>query len=164
MKAAPSTPKAIPRAPRAPAASWAATAAIPVNASPFAPTASANATEPDTGSPRADSTTDSSAATATLAVTAVSRPAVSAACRPTTAEPTSSRRPASSSPLVCLITMKTVISAQNRAAQTPIRQAVSAPTEDPFSCPYRNRSAGLPPPLTTSWSRAAAVEYSFLKV
>ena len=158
MKAAPSTPKAIPRAPRAPAASWAATAAIPVKASPFAPMASANTSELETGSPRADSTTNSSAATATLAVTAVSRPAVSAACRPTTAEPTSSRRPASSSPLVCLITMKTVIRAQKRAAQTPIRQAVSAPTEDPFSCPYRNRSAGLPPPLTTSRSRAAAVE------
>ena len=82
---------------------------------------------------------------------------MSAACRPTTAEPTSSRRPASSSPLVCLITMKIVISAPKMAAQTPYRQAVSAPIEDPFSRPYRNRSAGLPPPLTTSWARAAAV-------
>ena len=120
--------------------------------------ASANATDPETGSPTADRTTHSSADTATLAVTAVSRPAVSAACRPTAAEPTSSRRPASSSPRVCLTTMKVVISAPNRAAQTPIRHAVSAPTEDPFSCPYRNRSAGLPPPLCTSWARAAAAE------
>ena len=89
---------------------------------------------------------------------------MSAACRPTTAEPTSSRRPASSSALVCRTTMKIVISAPNRAAQTPIRQEVSAPTEDPFSWPYRNRSAGLPPPVATSRSRAAAVEYSFLNV
>ena len=91
-----------------------------------------------------------------MAVTAVAKPAVSAACRPTTAEPTSSRRPASSSARVCLITRKVVISAPNKAAQTPIRQKVSAPIEDPLSWPYRNLSAGLPPPLAASWARAAA--------
>ena len=106
-----------------------------MNASPLAPIASASATEPETGSPEAGSATLSSTAIATLAVAAVSRPAVSAACRPTTAEPTSSRRPASSSPLVCLITMKTVISAPKMAAHIPYRQVVSAPIEDPFSRP-----------------------------
>ena len=83
---------------------------------------------------------------------------MSAACRPTTAEPTSSRRPASSSARVCLITRKIVISAPNKAAQTPIRQKVSAPIEDPLSWPYRNLSAGLPPPLAASWARAVAAE------
>ena len=135
MNATPSTPKQIPRAPRAPEASWAATAAIPVNASPLAPMASASATEPETGSPEAGSATLSRTDIATLAVTAGSRPAVSAACRPTTAEPTSSRRPASSSPRVCLITMKIVISAPKMAAHIPYRQAVRAPIEDPFSRP-----------------------------
>jgi hypothetical protein len=70
-----------------------------------------------------------------LAVAAVSKPAVSAACRPTTAEPMSSWRPASSSALVCLITMKIVISAPKIAAQVPYRQAVSAPVEDPYRRP-----------------------------
>ena len=80
---------------------------------------------------------------ARLAATAVSRPAVSAACRPTAAEPTSSSRPASSSALVCLITMKIVISAAKMAAQIPYRQVVSAPSEDPSSRPYRKPERGV---------------------
>jgi len=81
------------------------------------------------------SATDSSTMSVRLAVTATPTAAASGACRPTRAEPTSSRRPASSSARVCLVTMKMLISAANRAAQTPYRHAVSAPIEVPFSRP-----------------------------
>ncbi len=106
-----------------------------MNASPLAPIASASPSDPETGSPENGSARHSRTDIARLAVTAVSGPAVSAACRPTAWAPTSSRRPASSSPLVCLITMKIVISAPKMAAQTPYRQTVRAPIEDPYRRP-----------------------------
>src|SRR6185437_3420446 len=133
--ATPSTPIARPRAARALAVSWAATTLTPVNASPQVPIASASATDPAAGSPSAGSTTQSSPARTALARTATAIADVSGACRPTWADRTSSRRPASSSPLVCRTTRKTDISAANSAPHTPYRQAVSAPTESPFSRP-----------------------------
>ena len=90
--------------------------------------------------------------------------ATRAACRPTTAEPTSSSRPASSSDLVCLITTKIAISAAKMPAQIPYRQVVSDPREAPYIRPYRNRRAGLQPPVAASAARPAAVGYSLLKV
>jgi len=115
--------------------SWAATALIPVNASPQVPIASASAADPAAGSPVNGSTTHSSAVSSRFASVATASAAKSGACRPTRAEPISSRRPASSSALVCLMTMNIVISAANSAPHTPYRQAVSAPTEIPFSRP-----------------------------
>ena len=95
---------------------------------------------------------------------AVASPATRAACRPTTVEPTSSSRPASSSDLVCLITTKIASSAAKMPAQMPYRQVVSDPRDDPFTLPYRNRRAGFPPPVAASAARPAAVGYSFLNV
>ena len=102
--------------------------------------------------------------TATLAAAAVTIPAVRAACRPTAADPTSSSLPASSSVLVCLITMKMAISAAKMPAHIPYRQAVSDPSEEPSILPYRKRRAGFVPPAAASAARPAAVGYSFLKV
>ena len=147
-KATPSTASAIPRAVRALAVSWAATAVIPVKASPQQPMPSASATEPAAGRPTSGRATQSSTEVARTPVAAVTNPATRAACRPTTAEPTSSSRPASSSDLVCLITTKMASSATKTPAQTPYRQAVSEPREEPSSLPYRNRRAGLPPPVS----------------
>src|SRR6185437_1698057 len=133
--ATPSTPIARPRAARAPEVSWAATRLTPVNDRPQVPIASASAADPAAGKPRTGSTRHSSATRVALASTVTARADVSGACRPTLADLTSSRRPASSSPLVCLTTRKTDISAANSAPQTPYRQAVRAPTESPFSRP-----------------------------
>ena len=132
---APSTPNTRPRAARAPDVSWAATALIPVKASPQVPMASASAAEPVKGSPMSGSSTHSSTVSTTLAAVATASADISGAWRPTRAEPISSRRPASSSALVCLMTMKTDMSAANSAPQTPYRHAVSAPTDVPFSRP-----------------------------
>ena len=49
-------------------------------------------------------------------------------------------------------------------AQIPYRQAVSEPSESPFSRPYRNRRAGFASPDAASAARPAAVGYSFLNV
>ena len=133
--AAPSTPKARPRAARAPDVSCAVTAAMPANASPQVPIASDSATDPAAGSPSSGSTTHSTAAITTLARAATPIADASGACRPTRAEPISSSRPASSSALLCLMTMKTLIRAANSPPQTPYRQAASAPAEVPFSRP-----------------------------
>jgi hypothetical protein len=163
-KATPSTASAIPRAARALAVSWAATAAIAVKASPQQPMPSASAAAPAAGRPTSGSTAQSSAVTARTPAAAVTSPATSAACRPTTVEPTSSSRPASSSDLVCLITTKMASRAAKMPAQTPYRQAVSEPREEPSSLPYRNRRAGLLPPVAASAARPASVGYSFLNV
>ena len=163
-KATPSTPSAIPRAVRALEVSWAATAVIPVKASPQQPMPSASAAEPAAGRPTSGSATHSRTETARRAAAAVASPATRAACRPTTAEPTSSSRPASSSDLVCLITTKMAISAAKMPAQIPYRQVVSDPREEPSSLPYRKRRAGLAPPVAASAARPAAVGYSFLNV
>ena len=56
-----------PRAARAPAVSCAATALIPVNASPQVPMASDSATEPAAGRPSGGSTTHSTTVSTTLA-------------------------------------------------------------------------------------------------
>ena len=124
-----------PRADRAPAVSCAATALTPANASPQPPMASASAAEPATGKPSTGSTRHSTAVSTTLPPAATAIADASGACRPIRADPISSRRPASSSPLVCRTTRKTDMSAANSAPHTPYRQAVSAPTELPFSRP-----------------------------
>ena len=154
----------MPRAARAPEASCAASAATAAKASPQVVMASAKATEPAAGSPTRISTMTSRIVSTTLAATATSRPAVSAASRPTAAEPISSSRPASSSALVCLTTRKMLISAAKMAAHTPYRQALTAPRESPQNRPYRNTSAGLRPPLVARAARAAAVGYSLLRL
>ena len=92
-KATPSTPRAIPRAVRALEVSWAATAVIPVKASPQQPMPDASRTEPPAGSPTSGSAMLSSTETAMTPEAAVASPATRAACRPTTVEPTSSSRP-----------------------------------------------------------------------
>ncbi len=94
----------------------------------------------------------------------MSSAAVSAAFRPTTAEPTSSSRPLSSSALVCLITMKMLISPAPSAANPPYRQAVSEPSELPYNGPYSESSAGLCPAVAANTARPATVGYSFLKL
>ena len=134
-KATPRTARAIPRAERALEVSWAATAEIPANASAQQPTPSPSAAEPATGRPVNGSTRHSSTASATVGTAAVARAAARAACRPTTVEPISSSRPASSSVLVCLITTKIAIRAAKMPAQTPYRQVVSDPMEEPSSRP-----------------------------
>ena len=48
------------------------------------------------------------------------------------------------------------------AAHIPYRQVVSEPSEEPYTSPYRNRRAALPPPVAASAARPAAVGYSFL--
>ena len=126
--------------------------------------ASAKAAEPAAGNPRKISAMVSSSASATFAATATSRPAVSAASLPTAAEPTSSSRPVSSSALVCLTTMKMLISAAKMAAHTPYRQALTAPSESPDRRPYRKTSAGLWPPPAARAARARAVGYSLFRL
>ncbi len=111
------------------------TAATAVNTRPQLAMASASEMDPAAGSPSAIRAADITSASTTFAVRAISRPAVSAACRPTAAEPTSSIRPVSSSALVCLITMKMLISPAPSAAKPPYRQAVSEPSELPYSGP-----------------------------
>ena len=130
-KATPRAPSAIPRAVRALEVSWAATAAIPVKASPQQPMASASRAEPATGRPVSGSSTHSRTITPALAVAEVASAAASAAWRPTAAEPTSSSRPASSSDRVCLITTKIAASAAKMPAHIPYRQVVSDPRESP---------------------------------
>ena len=153
----------MPRAPRAVVASWAPTAATPANTSPHPPMDSASTAEPASPSFSAVSHRQVSRAIATLAITAASRAAISGACRPTAAEPTSSSRPASSSARVCLTTMKMVSRTAAAAPQTLHRAARKAPTEVPFRRPSKNRSAGFSPTLVATASRLAGVGYSTLR-
>src|SRR5215472_9061141 len=92
-KAAPSAAIAMPRTLRAVTASCAATAATPPKTSPHPLMDSASAAEPAAGSLSPDSQRNVSRAIATFAVAAARSAAVSGACRPTAAEPTSSSRP-----------------------------------------------------------------------
>ncbi|HZC42494.1 MAG TPA: hypothetical protein VE343_17575 [Streptosporangiaceae bacterium] len=149
----------MPRAPRAPRTNCAASAVTNANARLQVVIARANATEPAAGSPSRISAAASAAASTPLAAEATARPAVSGACLPTAAEPTSSSRPASSSALVCLTTRKMLISEAKMAAHTPYRQALTAPSEVPSMRPYRNSSEGLLPPLAARSARSAAVGY-----
>ncbi len=83
-----------------------------------------------------------SRASTALAATASSPPTASAALRPTAVEPTSSRRPASSSALVCLITMKMLIRPAANAETAPYLYTVRAPIEVPYSGPPSASTVG----------------------
>jgi hypothetical protein len=95
----------------------------------------ASAAEPAAGNPTSGSVMHSNRAAVTFTATAVSSAATRAAFRPTASDPTSSRRPASSSVLVCRITTKIAISAAKMPAQIPYRQVVSEPIDEPSSRP-----------------------------
>ncbi len=100
---------AIERAPRAVPLICAAIAATAANTSPQPASARPNANPPASGSPLAASTAAVSTRTTALATAATVSATASGACRPTTVEPMSSRRPVSSSPRVCLTTRKMLI-------------------------------------------------------
>ena len=110
-KLTPSTRMVIQRAARALWVSWAATAATAVKSQPATAYSRPSATEPAAPKPspvrptaiRAPSRVDAPSATAVAAA----RPA----CRPTTVDPSSSRRPCSSSARVCRITVRPTASA-----------------------------------------------------
>ncbi len=104
---------------RAVPATCAHTAATAVKTRPDPAIASASAMDPAAGSPSRVSPAVISTARPMLAPAAISSAAVSGAFLPTTAEPTSSSLPVSSSALVCLTTMKMLMSPAPRAANPP---------------------------------------------
>jgi hypothetical protein len=112
----PSTEIASPLAPRAVPLTCAAIAASPAKTRPQPASASPKATAPPAGSPLKVSTATASTATMRFAIAAMPAATDSAAFRPTTAEPTSSSRPVSSSALVCRTTRKMLIRPAPRAA------------------------------------------------
>ena len=119
--------------------------------------ASPSAKDPPAGSPTAIRPAAISSASTPQAPAATPAAAASAACRPTAVEPTSSSRPASSSALVCLTTVKMPIRAAATAANAPYFQAVSAPTEVPNSGPVSASTAGLWAVPAATCSRDARV-------
>ena len=86
---------------------------------------------------------------------AMTRAAASGAWRPTTAAPTSSRRPCSSSSRVCRTTVKIPISPAPAAANTRTFQATSDPALLPNTGPVSARTDGSCWTLAVSERRSA---------
>ena len=125
--AAPRTEAAIPLAGRAFSLIWEVTAPTPANTMPHPmnPRPSASAPTMEVLSKIRPAITIP--ARMTFAPIVTSRAAASGACRPTTPERNSSRRPASSSARVCRTTASRLISEMIAAANPPIRHAVKPP-------------------------------------
>jgi hypothetical protein len=129
-KARATTDSPIARAPPEVSVSWAASAPTPANTIPPAATVSPKANAPDGARSMATSPRAMATATQALAPTVTTRLAVSCACLPTTVEPTSSRRPVSSSTRVWRITVSTLTTPMTTMA-IEVRQATRAPSPLP---------------------------------
>jgi len=121
----------MPRAVRALSVSCAHTAATAANIQPVSATAAPSASDPAAGSPNSTCTTAIKRPISTQAPNVSATLAAVAAYRPTTVAPSSSSRPASSSPRVCLITAKMASSAAATAQNRPAFQMISEPSEFP---------------------------------
>ena len=109
--------------------SWAVTAATAPNSHPVVTKASPRAADPGTPVPSPIMPAARSTPITRLATRATRRAAVSGARRPTTPEPSSSRRPVSSSARVYRTTSSTLSSPVSAAPLTPILHIVMAPIE-----------------------------------
>ena len=109
------------------AATWEVTAPTPANTMATKATPAPKATEPVAGVPTAVIETAMRPPRRSEAPSATRTPARSGACRPTTADRSSSTRPSSSSPRVERTTPSTVIIPAIVATKVPTRQTVKPP-------------------------------------
>jgi|GEM_PF-4915410 len=121
----------------------AATAATAAKTQPADAADSPRAMEPAAGRPRLMSPPAMRVAITRLAPATTISAAVSGANRPTTAEPTSSRRPDSSSVRVCLITKRMLTGAIRMALFSPVRHATSPPRVGLYTSPSIATAAGV---------------------
>ena len=130
------------------------------NAVPVAAQAIPNAHDPAAGRPAAVIASAVRTPVASIAPKDTSRAAVSAARRPTTVAPTSSRRPFSSSARVCRTTSMIATTQTSAVPRALILRMDRAPTEDGSQIrPYRPTRAGTALTPSANETREACVGY-----